>query len=229
MVRVRLIVAENLRGHVNARKFIPQRNLRLVLGSPKNAPGVRRLRERGSVIEQRVWSPHERNAVDLAFVFHQRRIAKSRGELIVRRNLREIERRSQPRAHDRRSDVARRRDDIVIGGAAAAKLGDKLVARAHVRRNDFAIMRLLERLEERRVRVAFPHQQAQRFGFRLAAAESSGKKQNAEGQRASHHNGPAAHFTVPAPDRLHARRRWSSRLWFPQCGPDRYQKYFAKR
>src|SRR5260370_42545157 len=98
-------------------------------------------------------------------------IAKPCGELIVRGNLRKIEWGGKAGADNGGRDVAGGRDDVVIRGAAAAKFGDELIARAHVRGKDFTVMRLFERLEERWIGVAFPDQQAKRFGFRLASAE----------------------------------------------------------
>src|SRR5260370_3205143 len=93
-------------------------------------------------------------------------------ELIVGRDLCKIEGRGETGADNRGGDVAGRRDDIVVGRAAAAQLRDEFVAGPHVRRNDFAVAGFLERVQEGWIGVAFPYEQAQSLCFLLTCSVS---------------------------------------------------------
>src|SRR5713226_4146535 len=84
---VGFVVAEDLRGHVNARELVPERDFALVLRSPQDAPRVWRLREGGGVVEKRIWSPDEGHTVGLTVGLDEWRIAKPGGELVVGRDF----------------------------------------------------------------------------------------------------------------------------------------------
>src|SRR5260370_21199585 len=64
---------------------------------------------------------------------------------------------------------------------------DEFVAGHHVRRSDFAVEGLIERLEEGWIGVAFPYEQAQRLCFLLAGAESCREQNYGEKQGTSRH------------------------------------------
>src|SRR5260221_1311694 len=131
--------------------------------------GVMPRRRRPQISRGKVLSWQMRKKVT-AISSRDRQIAQFRRKLRVGRQLGQIERRGQPGARDRRRDVARWRDDVIVRCAAPAQLGDKLVARAHIGRSDFTVMAFLERFYERGIGVAFPNQQTQRFFFFLASA-----------------------------------------------------------
>ncbi len=84
---VGFVVAEDLRGHVNARELVPERDFALVFRIPEDTPGVWRLREGGRVVEKRIWSPDEGHTVGLTVGFDEWRIAKPGGELVVGRDF----------------------------------------------------------------------------------------------------------------------------------------------
>jgi hypothetical protein len=106
MRRVGLVVAQNLRGHVNGREVIPHGDFSFVFRIPKNRPGVGRLRENGRVIQKRIRAPHKRDPIDLAIGFDKREVTKSGRELRVRREFRKVERSGESGARDGRGDVA---------------------------------------------------------------------------------------------------------------------------
>ena len=96
LIGIGLVVAEHLRGHVDARKLIPERKFSFVFRIPEYAPGVRRFPESCGVIKQRIGAPDERNAVSLSVYFYERRVAKLCGELTVNREFGKIERCGEP-------------------------------------------------------------------------------------------------------------------------------------
>src|SRR5205085_8449561 len=75
---IRLVVAEDLRGHIDGGEVIPNGNLSLVLGIPKNGPGIRRLGKDSRIVQKWIWPPHERYAIDLAVGFDERQVAEFR-------------------------------------------------------------------------------------------------------------------------------------------------------
>ena len=79
----------------------------------------------------------------------------------VGRNLCEIERRGETGGDDRCGYVAGWRDDVVVGGAAAAEFGDEFVAGAHVGSGDLAVVGLFESVDETGICVAFPDEEAE--------------------------------------------------------------------
>src|SRR4030088_3507352 len=85
--------------------------------------------------------------------------------------------RGQSGAGDGSSDIAGRRDHVVVGSASAAKFGDEIIAGAHVGSGDFAVMRFFKGTDKGFVRVAFPDQQTKRFRF---IAASVGKKKQGD-------------------------------------------------
>ena len=79
MARIRLVVAENLRGHVDAGEFVPERDFSFVLRIPEDGPGIGWLFEGGRVVEQGIGAPDEGDAVSLVVGFDQRGVAKTSG------------------------------------------------------------------------------------------------------------------------------------------------------
>src|SRR5262249_57313529 len=74
----------------------------------------------------------------------------------------------------------------VVRSAPATQFGDKLIARAHVGRHDLAVMRNFEIMDERRIGVPFPDQQAEsRFGL-LAGTCQGSYEQDCEKRSALH-------------------------------------------
>src|ERR1041384_7047673 len=92
---VGLVVAENLRRHVDGGEIVPNGNLPLVPGIPKDSPGIRRLYTSSRIVKKWIRTPHERHAGDLAVGLNQRQITKLGRKLRVRRQFRKVERRSQ--------------------------------------------------------------------------------------------------------------------------------------
>ena len=160
-------------------------------GSHRTLPAIRRLGESRGVVNQGIGPPHERHAIDLSLDAHQRQGSELRRELAVAGNLREIERQRQACRRDRGRNVARRRDHVVISGAAAAQLGHQFIARSHVGGGNFAVILLFEATHERWIGVAFPHQQVQRGRF-LAQEPSRRTAIRAKCQNAS-----VASITLP--------------------------------
>ena len=166
-----LVVTENLRGHVDGREVVPDRDFSFVFRIPENVPGIRRLREGRGVIKKRIRAPHERDAVDLPVDVHQGKSRELRRELGIAGNFCEVERRGKSRGGDGGSHVARGRDDIVISSASAAKLGDQFVARSHIRGGNLAVIGFFEGLDEGRIGIAFPDKKVQ--SWRLLATGSN--------------------------------------------------------
>ena len=151
-----LVVAENLRGHVDGGEFVPDGNFADVFLDPRGWTRSRGLVEGGGVVEQRIGAPNEGHAIDLIVLFDDGGVAELCGELWVGGDFREVEWSGESGFDDGSGDVAGRRDDVIVGGAAAAKLGDEFVAGAHVGCGDFAVMGLFEGGDEGRIGVAFP-------------------------------------------------------------------------
>src|SRR6185295_19846241 len=124
-------------------------------------PFVGRRFESGGVVEKRIGSPDEGHTVGLIVGFDERRIAKPRRKLRIRRNFCEVEWGGESGADDGRGDIAGRRDDIVVGGAATAEFGNEFVAGAHVGGDDLAVMRFFEGMDESGVSVALPNEEAE--------------------------------------------------------------------
>ena len=122
------------------------------------------------VVDDRVRSPHEWHSIHLSVRPHQRQGSELRRELLVAGNLCEVERRRQSGRRDRRRHIARRRNHVVVSGAASAQFGHQFVARSHVGGRDLAVILLFESFNERGIGIAFPHQQVE-CGRLLRAAK----------------------------------------------------------
>src|SRR5580765_3356507 len=69
---IRLVVAKYLGRHINSGEIIPNRNLSSILWVPKYIPAVRRLSERGCVVNKRIRPPHKRHTINQPIYLHQR-------------------------------------------------------------------------------------------------------------------------------------------------------------
>src|SRR5579863_6311709 len=82
---------------------------------------------------------------------------------------------------DGSGDVAGRRNDVIVGGAAAAEFGDEFIAGAHVGGGDFAVVGEFKIVDEGRVGVAFPDEKTEGqlgwfAGFAEGYEEENGEK-----------------------------------------------------
>jgi hypothetical protein len=159
LVRVRPVVPSNCAAMYTLESSSQSEISPLYLGSQRtlHASGAP-----AKTVQQRVWSPNKRYAVRLAVGFDQGRIKQLLARVAKGRNLRQVERRRESCVNDRCCHVARRGNHIVIRGAAPSQLGYELIARPQVRSNDITMMRVFKRVQERRIGIAFSHQQAQR-------------------------------------------------------------------
>ena len=117
----------------------------MYFGSHKTFQVSGGLRENGRVVNDRVGSPHERHAKHLAVHAHQWQGSELRGKLGVAGDFGRSSGAARPAYGDRSGHVARRRNHVIISGAAAAQFRHQFIARSHVGSGDFAVMLLFER------------------------------------------------------------------------------------
>ena len=71
-MRIRLVVSQHLRCHVNGGEVVPNRDLAAQFRIPKRIPTFRRMGKGARVVEQGIGSPLKRNTVDIAAGLNQR-------------------------------------------------------------------------------------------------------------------------------------------------------------
>src|SRR6202008_5113489 len=107
MTGIGLVVAEDLRGHIDRGEFVPDGDFILEVRAPKNRPAIGWLSKSFCIVQKRIRSPRKLHAVYISIHAHERHFTEAFRKLQIRGKLRKVESRSQTCRGDHRGDVTR--------------------------------------------------------------------------------------------------------------------------